>query len=273
MRVGSLYCCLATLVLSLTVPTSRAAAQTPDDDRLPSRPLPLMFGEPLNEPPVLILSEEDIAAAEKWANDFAAWQTWAERWLGRRQPGFWNNYLDRQEKPDPPAWLNDACGLLAGEDPFVQPCDLLARWREDPLVTQARQASTAAVVQKEAPTKTAWWQHVHIDGLWSTTQSNMSAFGLFGAHATIDVVGRLQTFVTPGILLVSVPSLYGNREMMPATDWGISYRLFHVGRNTVHFNLVRAWALGNRASLLRPNMMLAGFSVSFRRTDAARSRP
>ena len=54
-------------------------------------------------------------------------------------------------------------------------------------------------------TNSVWWQHLHLDGLWSTTQSNMAAFGVFGAHVTMPIEGRLQIFVAPGVMLVSVP--------------------------------------------------------------------
>src|SRR5262249_19032211 len=100
--------------------------------------------------------------------------------------------------------------------------------------------------------------------LWSTTRSDVSVLGLFGAHVTIPVAGRLQVFVVPGIMLVSIPSAYGNREFSPATDWGVSYRLFAAGPSTVPFNLVHAWMLGSRSNLINSNVTLAGFSVSFR---------
>jgi len=80
----------------------------------------------------------------------------------------------------------------------------------------------------------------------------------------MEVKGRLQVFVAPGVLLVSVPSLQGNRELWPATDWGASYRLFDVGRSTVHFNFVHAWILGSKGTFVIPRVTLAGFSVSFK---------
>jgi hypothetical protein len=161
-------------------------------------------------------------------------------------------------------WLEDACELLSADENLARPCRLLAIWHEDPVTTMNRQTSAAAVIQKEAPTKTAWWRHAHLDAMWSTTQSNVTAFGLLGAHVTMEVEGRLQVFVTPGIMLVSVPGLAGDRELTPATDWGITYRLFTVGQSTIHFNLVHAWLLASKANLVNPHMTLAGFSFSFR---------
>src|SRR4029453_7772869 len=102
---------------------------------------------------------------------------------------------------------------------------------------RSRKAATAAVAQKEAPANTVWWRHVHLDGLWSPTQPNIAAVGLFGMHLTVEVQGRMQVFVAPGILLVSVPTVYGTRDVKAATDWGITYRLFEAGRSTVPFNL------------------------------------
>jgi hypothetical protein len=65
-------------------------------------------------------------------------------------------------------------------------------------------------------------------------------------------------------MLTSVPSIYGTRDLMPATDWGMSFRLFNAGRGTVHFNLVHAWILGHTISPIGSNLTLAGFSVTMR---------
>jgi hypothetical protein len=240
-------------------------AESATDDRLPARPLPIATPMHLiDELPVLVVTQEQFEELEQWTADFSEWQQWADRWLNRRQPGKWSYIVERQKKPDPPVWLPDFCELLSDDDRLEDGCRLLAAWRDDTIGARNRHTATAARTQQEAPTKTSWLQHLHVDGLWSTTQSSMIAFGLFGAHATVDVKGRVQVFVVPGILLISVPQMYGRRELWPATDWGISYRLFSVGRSTVHFNLVHAWLLSNRANAINPNLTLAGFSVSFK---------
>ena len=227
---------------------------------MPCRSIPCQ----LSEPRVVALSQLQIEEVEQWTREFDEWQKWAARWLNRRQPGFWASALERTKKPDPPVWLEDACELLADDDQLARPCKLLAEWRDDLVTAKNRQASAAAVVQREAPTKTSWWRHAHLDAMWSTTQSNVTAFGILGAHLTMEVEGRFQVFVAPGIMLVSVPALSGGRSLLPATDWGVTYRLFNVGRNTVHFNLVHAWLLANEANLINSQVTLAGFSVSFR---------
>jgi hypothetical protein len=252
------------VLFSVVGTAALSAAQPTADDRLPARPLPVALGQLVPEPVTLTVSEEQTQELQQWVRDFTAWQAWADRWLNRRQPGKWAYFVDRTKKPDPPAWLDDACALFGDDPQLSEACNLLTTWRQDPIAAKNNRIAAAALSQQETVTKTAWWQHVHLDGMWSTTQSNMTVFGLFGAHLTVDVVGRVQVFVAPGILLVSMPAISGNRELRPATDWGASYRLFHVGRSTVHFNLVHAWMFAGRSNVLNPNMTLAGFSVSFK---------
>jgi len=252
---------LAAFALSLVA--SVAAAQSTAGDVLPSRPVPLTPIAVVPEPLELVISQQQIDELTQWTRDFIEWQTWSDRWLGRHQPGLFVP-AKREKKPDPPLWLPDACMLLSADEDFTRACALLAAWRDDLPTTTYRRAAAAAQAKEEAPVKTLWWQHLHVDGLWSTTQSNAMVFGLFGAHLTVEVEKRLQVFLAPGIMLVSVPSFSGGRELSTATDWGITYRLFNAGRSTVNFNLVHAWVLGNQPNLVAGNMTLAGLSVSFR---------
>jgi hypothetical protein len=259
------HCRVTAVVLCwLLAVAAVSAAQSTDEERLSSRPLSFELIQVMPERPVHVLSEQQIEQLEKWTRDFAEWQKWADRWLNRRQPGKWAYSQERKQKPDPPVWLDGECELLADDDRLVHVCELLAEWREDPIAAKNRQAAATSLIQAETPTKSVWWRHLHVDGLWSTARSDVSVLGLFGAHITIPIAGRLQVFAVPGIMVVTIPSVYGNREFSPATDWGLSYRLFAVGRSTVHFNLVHAWMLGNRSNLIDSNITLAGFSVSFR---------
>ena len=255
---------IAAILWAVLARTAPLSAQSPAEDNLPARSIVLAPVQLVPDSPVVVITYFQMQELEQWTRDFAAWQEWANQWLNRRQSGQWSNGVERKERPAPPAWLEDVCELLAADEPFVRACQWLARWRQDPIALKSRHAATVSTTQREKPTKTVWWQHVHVDGLWSTTQTNVSAFGLVGTHLTWNVAGRLQVFVTPGILLVSVPRLSGNRELWPSTDWGVTYRLFNVGRSTVHFNLVHAWILGSQASLMHPSVTLAGFSITLR---------
>jgi hypothetical protein len=256
--VAALFCLLCSVV------TVSAAQQFTEPVPLSAHPVPLDLWWLMPESHVIVLSEQRIQEVGQWTHEFDEWQQWVTRWLNRPQPGFWAASLERSKKPDPPVWLEDACELLNNDEQLARPCELLAVWHDDPIAARNRQVSAAALTQREAPTKTSWWHHAHFDAMWSTTQSNMTVFGVLGAHVTMEVEGRFQVFVAPGIILVSVPGLSGGRELMPATDWGVTYRLFNMGHTTVHFNLVHAWMLVARANLVNPHMTLAGFSFSFR---------
>jgi hypothetical protein len=255
---------IAIAVLCCSMRVASASAQVSNENSLSARPIPFELIQLVPATPVVTLSAEQVQELDQWTRDFAEWQKWADRWLNHRQSGRWAYAVDRHQKPDPPVWLGDVCDLLAGDGEFVRPCELLASWRENPVAERKRRARAATASQTEAVTKSAWWRHLHLDGLWSTTQSNNAAVGLFGAHVSVEIEGRLQVFAAPGILLVSLPSVYGHRDLSSATDWGVTYRLFDAGRSTVHFNFVHAWVLVNRAGLIDPNVTLAGFSVSFK---------
>jgi hypothetical protein len=246
-----------------------AYAQPPELQPLPARALPFDQVELTPDAPVIVLSEHDLDVLAAWTHDFAQWQAAFERWRHPKEPPreflSWNEFLEHHPKPQPPSWLGAVCPLLEEDAQFANPCARLADWRDDPFLTKSRHATAAALQQQEAPKNSVWWRNLHLDGLWSTTQSNVAALGLFGTHLTVSVEGRLQVFVTPGILLVSVPTFYGSRVLSPATDWGLTYRLFNVGRSTVHFNLVQAWMLGGGAEQIAgTHLTLAGFSLTRR---------
>ena len=260
-------CHAAVAVLLCLLPsaaTASAAQQSTQPILESAHPIPLDLWWAMPESQVVALTPQRMQEVGEWTRAFDEWQKWAAQWLNRRQPGLWSATLERNKKPDPPVWLEDACQLLGDDENLARSCELLAIWHEDPVTVRNRQVSAEAVIQREAPTKTSWWHHAHVDAMWSTTQSNVTAFGLLGAHVTMEIQGRLQVFVTPGIMLVSIPGLSGDRELRPATDWGITYRLFTAGRSTVHFNLVHAWLFVNEPNLVNPHMTLAGFSFSFK---------
>src|SRR4051794_27432600 len=87
-----------------------AAAQPVDQTDLPSRPLVIDLDRAPNLH-VIVLSDERLQELDQWIEAFDEWDRWADRWLNRRQRGKWAYALERGTKPDPPAWLEDACGL------------------------------------------------------------------------------------------------------------------------------------------------------------------
>jgi hypothetical protein len=203
----------------------------------------------------------------QWVDDYAAWKKWNEKWANRVEPG-WLGPRARKPRPDPPAWLAGECPAPANDEPLVvEACQLLAEWNDEGLA-QERQQTTKARVQKESPTHTQWWEHVHVDGLWVMTQWGSPVYGVVGMHATLEIAGRLQVFVAPGVMLMNLPSIDGTREWKPATDWGFAYRLFDFRfpgskrQGSLHLNVAKAWVFAGPSNLLNTSIDLAGFSIT-----------
>jgi hypothetical protein len=206
----------------------------------------------------------------EWVKEYRSWQEWNERWRGRREPG-WLGPRERRVKPDPPVWLADECrDVVADGGDLYEACELLRHWQDDPATAQIRQQTQTARTQAENPTKTKWWEHIHLDLFWPMTQLGSSVYGVAGMHATIDVTRRLQVFVAPGMMMLNLPALDGTREWKAATDWGFSYRLIDfkvMGSErmaSLHLNFAKAWIFGGpQPGGGRSTVDLAGFSVTF----------
>ena len=134
---------------------------------------------------------ERMTDLKLWVHDYTEWKKWSDKWLNKREFG-WLAVRERRSRPDPPAWLAEDCrGVVDNTGTFAEACRLLADWNDDYVTAALRQQTYTAVAQREAPTKSAWWRHVHLDGFWPMTQSRASVFGLL-VHATIDVADRLR---------------------------------------------------------------------------------
>jgi hypothetical protein len=210
---------------------------------------------------------------ERWIRDYRKWQEWRHQSLTKGSIAL----SDRKPQPQPPLWLVDDCrGTVTVRGTlFSQACDLLVEWNDDDVTGDLRYQAVTARTQREAPRKTTWWEHVHWDAFWPVMSSESSVIGVLGAHVTVEIEGRFQVFMTPGVILLNVPTAYGTREWRPATDWGVAYRLFDFRTPlthrpaSFHVNFVRAWMLGNVGSFnFKSNVDLAGFSVTFKRKPA-----
>jgi hypothetical protein len=246
-----------------------------DQVPLPARPIPLkgqvdILLSPFAPPDASELAER-VRELEKWIRDYSAWKQWADQWRNRIEPG-WFSARDRRIRPDPPAWLFDACrDLIDDEGTLPDACRLLADWQDDSAAA-LRTTILTQRTQQEAPTKTTWWEHLHLDALWFMPQPHASVYGVVGIHATIEVHGRWQIFVAPGALLLNLPTVNGAREWKPATDFGMSVRLFDFtvpgARRTgvLHVNIAKAWVLGGPAGLINTSIDLVGFSVTLKKS-------
>src|SRR6185295_19604134 len=262
----SLFMCVCAAWIGVATPSSAQGLQEP----LPSR----IIGTGDIEFVVFDAgqSDERLRELKQWMADFDKWKQWNQQWRNTRQQG-WLKTRPRKERPDPPAWLADECRGVFTEESGILPdaCHVLAEWREDDTTAQLRGQMAAARTQHEAPTKTVWWEHLHLDAMWPMAQTGNSVFGVLGMHATVDVAGRFQVFVAPGAILLSLPNGDGSRELRPAVDWGIAYRCFDFTfpgvqrRASLNVNLARAWVMTGPTNIVNANIDLVGFSVTFKK--------
>jgi hypothetical protein len=224
----------------------------------------------------LLLSPNPVSASDDrltelttWMRAYTDWKEWADKWFGKVEPGLFGPRA-RRPKPAPPVWLADECRRPDIVDvTFTEACRLFADWQQPHAVAVIEEQIRDQRTRGEAPTNTRWWQHIHVDALWSTLQVP-ATFGVIGVHATHKIAGRLQVFLAPGAMLLSVPTPNGTREWKPATDLGVSYQLFDFkfpGNQrdaTLHLNVAKAWIVGRHSSFIDSSVELAGLSVSFK---------
>jgi len=264
---------LALFACAVAVPRPGHAQDNREPATLSARPdvTALQIAPTPPAPQAASMAADRKRELERWIRDYQKWQEWRHQWIRKGAIS-----RDRKPRPQPPAWLPDECRdrTAASEAILVEACELLTDWNDDDdLTADLRYQIAVERAQKEKPTKTAWWEHVHFDGFWPVMNSESSVLGLVGAHVTVAIEGRFQIFVTPGVMLLSVPTGNGGRELKPATDWGFAYRLFdfHFPLTdrpaSFHANFVRAWVMGNVGNLpIKSHVDLAGFSVTFKKT-------
>jgi hypothetical protein len=260
----------AILILgSMLLTAAPSAAHLDEQDVIPSHRVEI----PGFVAPVDPLTEtQRMAELQKWVQDYSDWRQWSEKWQNKTESG-WLAARQRKARPDPPEWLAEDCEGAADEPGFFSDaCRLFAEWRDDPAAAVLRDNLNAERKRLEAQAKSNWWRHVHYDGFWPMTQSSSGgAIGVFGVHATMDVVGGFQVFVTPGAMLMRLPTPNGGQEWRPAPVWGVSYRLLNFRlpgtqkAASLHANLVRAWVSMNVGNVRgNTTVNLAGFSISLK---------
>jgi hypothetical protein len=227
------------------------------------------------EPLFLVADSSRLAAQsrrelERWTAEYTAWQQWMEKWTNRGEPG-WFTQRERRPKPDPPEWLAAACDTLVDDDPpLARACALRAEWADDAVTAFVRRQNAASSVQTETQAKTSWWEYVHLDALWPIFRQDAVAYGVVGTHATMDVAGRFEIFVAPGVIMLNLPAGNG-RQWTAATDWGLAYKLgtFRLPGSSqsasLHINFAKAWVFAGAGGFANGSIDLAGLSVTFAR--------
>jgi len=248
----TLAACLVALLLSIRAQALERIQEPQAPDATTARP-------------EQIVPDAHVRALKKWVNDYTRWKKARDR---NR-----TTFITRLNRPmpDPPEWLFEDCRTIVVDEKslWAKACRLLVEWKDDEAASEMRNKIAGERAQKEAPTKTIWWEHVHLDALWPMTQWGSSVYGIVGTHATVEVSGRFQVFMAPGAMLLNVPGPGGTREWKLATDWGIAYRLanfrFPGTRRAaqLHANLVTAIVFASPAAGAN-RVNLAGFSLTFK---------
>ena len=215
---------------------------------------------------------DQLAELQRWVEEFSEWRKWSDAWRNRTQPGWFSKYRDRAPKPEPPTWLATTCAtVFEATDLLTNACEMLQAWRADDAAAEPiRKARAVAVAQHEHPTKTTWWQQVHLDVMWPAMQWQSSIYGVAGMHIATEVGGRLQIFKAPGAMLLTVPGRRGSRVWKVAVNYGIGYRVtdftFPGGRPaSLHINLAKMWMVSDVADAATSRTTdVIGFSVTFK---------
>jgi len=261
MRRSSFF---AIVWLVLAAPLARAQDSAP----LPSTPI-------LLPTPPGALSAPQQRELESWLEAMRKWQRMDKRWHNEPAHDAFGRLVDRAPEPAPPEWLAVRCAATidSAPGPLAPACRLLASLDEDPTVKAIRTTTAAARAGKEKTVKNTFLTRVHIDGLWTSTASDVRIYGLVGSHISLVDVGRVQFFGPPGIILLSVPDASGSRQIRAGYTWGLSLRLgdvrlFAQSRNlTLFLTIAKVWVPGSTPydRLQSGGFEIAGFSLAPRR--------
>ena len=236
-------------------------------------------------PSVRIISDQDIQLEsvqqqelKQWTDDVRSYQRWYQRNKNRISRNVFGGVGDRREIPTVPEWLPGKCDLLSEFDPppagtLSAGCNLLSFFESNFTVDPAVQQVVQAQKQNEEDPHRSFWKHVHLDAGWTSLDYRSHAYGLIGVHITLpELAKRVQIYLPPGFLLLSMPDGFGGREFKPAATIGVSIKMFRFvfpqgKEGTAYFNLAKAYVI-NRASSsmdVRPDVDLIGLSFSWGR--------
>jgi hypothetical protein len=207
------------------------------------------------------------------------WQRMDKHWHNEPAHDPFGRVVNRVEMPAPPAWLEARCARFAPAAvaslaaPLGSACQVLASLNADPAAETIRASTAAARIDAEKTVKNTFLTRVHIDGLWTSTSSDVRIYGLVGSHISLVDVGRVQFFGPPGVILLSVPNGSGSRQIRAGYTWGLSVRLgdvrlFAPTKNlTLFLTISKVWIPGGSpyARLEPGGFDIAGFSLAPRK--------
>jgi hypothetical protein len=242
-----------------------------DGARLPSAPV---FLPPVPDP----LTADERRELDVWIAAMRKWQRMDKRWHNEPAHDPFGRIVNREPKPAAPEWLDARCAALGPAEagsaaPLGSACRMLAGLEQDPTAAAIRAQTITARAAAEKTAKHAFLTRVHIDGLWTSTASDVRVYGLIGSHISLVDVGRVQFFGPPGVILLSVPDGAGSREIRAGYTWGLSVRLgdvrlFAPSKNmTLFLTISKVWVPGGSVydRLQGGGFDIAGFSLAPRK--------
>lgn len=211
--------------------------------------------------------------AARWMKAVREYASWYDRYRNRISRNIFGLVNQRRQMPPVPEWLPAKCDARAE---FLSPppglladaCDLLAFYRSNFTIEPRAQQALLARKQSEQDAHASFWKHIHLDAGWGSLDYRTQTYGLVGVHVTLpEIAKRVQIYLPPGFLLLSVPDGHGGRQFEPAATVGVSIKMFgfEFPQNrfgTAYFNVAKAYVV-NRASSMSTNAAVDLVGLSF----------
>jgi hypothetical protein len=216
---------------------------------------------------VRVVSDQDLQldtveqqALTDWTKNVKNYLKWYERNRNRIARNYFGFTSDREQIPPVPEWLPAKCDLMGDfvptpRGPLHDGCELLSYYRSDFTIDPTAQQALVTQKQNEQDPHSSFWKHVHLDAGWSSLDYRLHTYGLVGVHVTLpELAKRVQIFLPPGFLLLSVPNGRGGRELQPAATIGVSIKMFQFEfpqrkQGTAFFNLAKAYVLNHESAM------------------------
>ena len=125
------------------------------------------------------LSADQERELQQWVQDKAAWDHQQKRWQNGPAHNNYGKIVQRKSEPAPPAWLGLYCTSVvvtrsdAHAPTIERACAMLRQLSVDPQAEAIRQGTATVRVDQEKVHKTSFFSRVHLDGLWSTTSTDL----------------------------------------------------------------------------------------------------
>ena len=133
---------------------------------------------------------------------------------------------------------------------------------KDPAEVIREQIIKERMEKEKGPSKSRFFEKVHVDALWIPGQTDAKFLGVVGAHLTVIEMGRVHLFGPPGVMV-----LRSDGQIRTALTWGFSLYLTQFklpgtkSELALFGDFARAWTFGD----YRTGTDLIGMSVAWRR--------